>query len=153
MNNDETIGTLNDLIKICNDGTEGFRACAENAQINSTKLKTLLIERAHECALAAEELSALVREMHGAPATGTTAAGALHRGWLNVKATIAGKEDRYVLEECERGEDVAKLAYQKALTKAIPAPIRSVVEQQYQGVINNHNLIKRLRDEAKLAHT
>ena len=145
----EIIDTLNDLIKICNDGKEGFRACAENASISSANLRAMLNERAHECALAAEELSALVREMSGTPATGTTTAGALHRGWLNVKTSITGKTDRHVLEECERGEDVAKLAYQTALAKEIPASIRSIVEQQYQGVLSNHSLIKKLHEQEK----
>ena len=95
----------------------------------------------------------MVRDLGGTPADGTTAAGALHRGWLNVKTAITGKSDRAVLEECERGEDVAKLAYQKALAKELPESIRIVVERQYQGVLRNHDLIKGLRDEARAEQT
>jgi len=153
MKHDEIIDTLNDLIEISNDGKEGFKACAENAKYDSPKLKMLFIERAHGCALAAEELKAFVRTLGGTPADGTTAAGALHRGWLNVKTAITGKTDRAVLEECERGEDVAKVAYQKALAKELPESIRMVVERQYQGVLRNHDLIKELRNEARVEHT
>lgn len=150
MKADETIETLNDLIKICNDGNAGFYACAENATITSSELKNMLVARAQECAQSAGKLSALVIELGGSPASGATAAGVVHRGWLNVKTAIAGKKDRYVLEECERGEDVAKVAYQKALAKNLPAAIRNVVEQQYHGVLRNHDLIKRLRDNARV---
>ena len=151
MKHNEIIDTLNDLIKICHDGAEGFRACAENANIDAPKLKSLLIDRSHTCAQSAEELTKLVQEQGGTAATGTTASGVLHRGWLNVKTSITGKSDRVVLEECERGEDVAKQAYLKALDKDLPAPIRMAVERQYQGVLHNHDLIKKLRDEARTA--
>lgn len=153
MKHDEIIATLNDLIEISNDGKEGFKACAENANYESPKLKTLFIERAHGCALAAEELKAFVRTLGGTPADGTTASGALHRGWLNVKTAITGKSDRAVLEECERGEDVAKSVYQKALARELPESIRIVVERQYQGVLRNHDQIKALRDEARAEQT
>jgi uncharacterized protein (TIGR02284 family) len=153
MKQEEIIDTLNDLIKVCNDGMEGFKACAENANIDSPELKTLLIERAHNCELAAAALSELVRKEGGVPATTTTASGALRRGWLNVKTAVSGNTDRVVLEECERGEDVAKNAYQKALGKDLPESARLVVDQQYRGVITNLEQIKKLHEEAKMAHT
>lgn len=112
-----------------------------------------MIERAHKCELAAAALSELVRKEGGVPATTTTASGALHRGWLNVKTAVAGNTDRVVLEECERGEDVAKNAYQKALGKDLPESARLVVDQQYRGVITNLAQIKKLHEEAKMAHT
>jgi uncharacterized protein (TIGR02284 family) len=152
MNKEEIIDTLNDLIAVCNDGKEGFKACAHNAKIESLKLRTLLAKCSLECELAADALIAMVRDEGGVPVTGTTASGTLHRGWLNVKTAITGKTDRAVLEECERGEDVAKSAYLKALAKAPPPHIRLLVERQYQGVLNNHEQIKALRDEAKSLH-
>ena len=73
----------------------------------------------------------------------------MHRGWLNVKTAITGKSDVAVLEECERGEDIAKKSYSRALAQPLPDAIRAVVERQYQGVLRNHDQIKMLRDEAK----
>lgn len=151
MKTDEIIDTLNGLIEICNDGKEGFMACAENANIDSHKLKTLLIGRSVECGRAASELSNQVRELGGTPASdSTSAAGTIHRGWLNVKTAIAGKSDRAVLEECERGEDAAKMVYQKALAKNLTESVRALVELQYQGLLINHDLIRRLRNEARM---
>jgi len=149
MKRDEIIEILNDLIEVCNDGKEGFKVCAYNAKIESLKLRTLLVERSRECGLAAEALTSLVQDEGGVPVSGTTASGTLHRGWLNVKTAIAGKTNRAVLEECKRGEDVAKSTYQKALAKNLPPSIRLLVERQYQGVLNNHMQIKKLCDEAK----
>ena len=146
MTRDEIISTLNDLIKVCNDGSEGFKTCAENADIDSQELKTLLLARHQECASASQALQTLVAEQGSTPVSGTTASGSLHRGWLDIKAKIVGKKDLAVLEECERGEDVAKSAYQKALAKGLPQQIQAVVELQYQGVLRNHDQIKALRD-------
>lgn len=152
MTHDEIIDTLNDLIRVCNDGVEGFRTCAEHANISSATLKSMLTQRQHECASASDALRSLVLEQGADAVTGTTVGGALRRGWLVVKTSVTGKTDRAVLEECERGEDVAKEAYRKALAQGLPSPIRAVVEIQYQGVLRNHDLIKKLRDEAELAH-
>ncbi|HEX8957574.1 MAG TPA: PA2169 family four-helix-bundle protein [Burkholderiaceae bacterium] len=149
MTNDEIISTLNDLIKTCNDGKEGFKTCADDAQVSSPRLISLLRQREGECANAAAELGSLVRHYGATPVTGTTAAGAMHRGWLNVKTAITGKSDAAVLEECERGEDIAKKSYSRALAQPLPDSIRTVVERQYQGVLRNHDQIKMLRDEAK----
>jgi len=152
MNQDEIVGTLNDLIKVCNDGSEGFKACAENANVDMPKLKALLVQWQQECAVAADALRAIVAAQGADPASGTTASGTLHRGWLNIKTAIAGKNNIAVLEECERGEDVTKAAYRKALDKDLPLQIRMVLEQQYQDVLRNHDLIKDLRDQEKRAH-
>jgi len=58
---------------------------------------------------------------------------------------------RSLLEECERGEDVAKAAYSKALKEMLPENIRAVVERQYQGVLRNHDQIRDLRDRYRAA--
>jgi uncharacterized protein (TIGR02284 family) len=78
---------------------------------------------------------------------GGSVAGAVHRGWVNVKAAVSTRDDLAILEECERGEDVAKARYGKALESTLPQDIRSIVERQYDGVMKNHDQIRNLRDE------
>jgi uncharacterized protein (TIGR02284 family) len=148
MEHDEIINTLNGLIKVCNDGMAGFQACAEYANIDSPKLKALLTGLGPECALAADTLSALVREEHGVPVAGTAVSDERYGCWPNIDTIIEGKSDRTVLEECERGEHFAKGIYQKALEKDLPQHIRLMVEQQYLGVLHNYEQIRKLLDEA-----
>jgi uncharacterized protein (TIGR02284 family) len=150
MTNDDVISTLNDLIETCNDGELGFKICAEDASERHPELKTMFANRQYSCVQAASELKDLVRMAGGEPATGTTAGGALRRGWLNVKTSITGKSDEAVLNVCEKGEDAAVESYKKALLKDLPAHIRLVVERQYQGVLANHDEIKNLRDQVKV---
>ena len=105
----EVISTLNDLIETCKDGEKGFRVCAED--ITRPELKTLFNQRAGECAQAAQELQAIVIRLGGNPEDSTSMAGDLHRRWVDLKAAITGKDDEAILNECERGEDVAKRSY------------------------------------------
>ena len=70
----------------------------------------------------------------------------LHRGWVNIKSTITGMDEAAVLAECERGEDAAKRAYEAALKKDLPLDVRSIVERQYQGVKQNHDRVRDLRN-------
>ena len=150
MTNDEIIHTLNDLIETSKDGEEGFRTCAED--VMGLQLKTLFTNRSQRCAAAARELQELVRSLGGNPETDSSFAATLHRRWIDIKSSIMGKDNEAILNECERGEDLALRSYKNALDKALPAPIRTVVERQYLGVQQNHDQIKLSREQAR-AHT
>ncbi len=147
LSNDDVIDVLNDLIENSHDGEYGFKACAENT--NNPDLKSLFQRRSETCAKAANELRALVVGLGGKPEEGGTASGALHRGWVSVKGTLAGHSDVAMLDECERGEDAALARYRKALKQNLPANVRSVITQQQAGAQRNHDEIKARRDAAK----
>lgn len=149
MSNDDIIDTLNKLIETSKDGEYGFHASAEYLKDPSTKQS--FERRAEECRQAAAELQALVVRFGGSAEDGGTAAGALHRGWVAVKGTLAGYTDKAILEETERGEDSAMTSYRKALDEALPPDVRLVVERQYEGVKRNHLQIRTWRDQARAA--
>lgn len=151
MPHDDAISTLNDLIQTCRDGEQGFLQCAEH--ITSPQLKSLFTSRAHGCAQAADELGQLVASLGAEPMDRSSMAGSMHRGWVDLKAKITGKDDESILSETERGEDMAIASYRHALERDLPPAIRSVVERQYQLVIRNHDEVKRLRDQARTAKT
>jgi len=147
MKSDSTISTLNDLIETCKDGEYGFRACAEQAK--SDALKALFDRRSQECAAAAAQLQAHVGELGSKPENRCSAMGAVHRGWVAVKTKLVSYDDLAVLEECERGEDAALDSYREALRQDLPERIANLVELQYQGVKQNHDQIRRLRNELR----
>ena len=113
--NKEAISVLNDLIETSKDGQEGFKTCAED--IKHPELKALFAKRSADCAAAAAELQAAVRQLGGDPETSTSVAGDLHRRWVDVKSMFTGKDEEAVLNEAERGEDHALKAYKEALEK------------------------------------
>lgn len=147
MTNEDVIDVLNDLIENCRDGEYGFKACAEHTQ--STELRELFQSRSRECNGAALELQSLVTQKGGTPESSGSASGAVHRGWVAVKGTLSGYSDLAMLEECERGEDVAKARYKKALEQDLPADIHMVVTRQYDGAVRNHDQIRLLRDRLR----
>ena len=150
MTNDEIISTLNDLIETSKDGEHGFKTCAEN--VKDMQLKQLFTAAAQRCAEGAKELQEQVRLLGGDPDEHSSVAGTLHRAWVDIKAAITGKDEQAVLEECERGEDVAKKTYEKAVAKGLPDNIRSIVQRHYQGVVENHDRVRDLRNRYRKAN-
>lgn len=149
MENEEVIATLNDLIETSKDGEEGFLSCADNA--SDPQLRTFFSNRAQSCKAAAAELQDMVRGYGGDPETSGGFGGAVHRRWIDIKSLVTGKDDKAVLKECERGEDVAVASYRRALEKNLPVEVRSLVERQYRGVLQNHDQVKSLRDQYRSA--
>lgn len=147
MDRDDVVEVLNDLIETCKDGEYGFRTCSEHAK--STNLKSVFAQRAGDCQQAAQELQTLVTKYGGKPDTGGSASGAAHRGWIAVRGALAFDDDQAMLNECERGEDVALNRYRKALEQDLPSDVEQVVRRQQEGTRRNHDQIKALRDSHK----
>jgi uncharacterized protein (TIGR02284 family) len=148
MDSDKTNSTLNDLIETSLDGARGFQSCAED--VTDPQLKSFFAERAQSCEKAAQELQQVVTQNGGSPTTTSSVSGTLHRRWVDIKSAITGKDKVSILEECERGEDVALNSYRKALQGTdLPSYARELVERQLQGVQRNHDMVKMMRDQAR----
>ncbi len=145
---DDTVKILNELIETSEDGLKGFNEASDQA--TQPQLKQLFSERAQGCSQSVRELQTLVTALGAEPAKSGSIAGAAHRGWVKVKSSVSDSNIA-VLEEVERGEDVAKARYGKALKATLPPQVRSVVEKQYQSVLANHDRIRDLRNEYKAA--
>lgn len=148
---DNVTSLLNDLAEISKDGEKGFRTSAEDTK--NPELKAIFLARAKECETAAAQLQQLVTGLGGVPDKGGSVAGALHRGWVTVKAAVSERTDLAILEECERGEDVAKAHYAKALETTLPENLRAVVQRQHDGAVRNHDQIRDLRDRYRANKT
>jgi uncharacterized protein (TIGR02284 family) len=141
---DKLTSILNDLVETSKDGEQGFRTAAEDTK--AADLREVFLKRAENCAQGAADLQQLILRLGGDPQKRGSIAGAVHRGWVNLKAAASGRSDLAILEECERGEDVAKARYRKALEEKLPDDVRSIVQRQYDGVQRNHDQIRGLRD-------
>ena len=144
--NDEVISTLNGLIETCKDGQKGFSEAAEG--VERSDLKSLFYEFSQQRSQFAGELQSLVQTLGGDPENTGSIAGTIHRGWINIKSAVTGKDEGSILNECERGEDVAKNAYKAALEQALPAHVLDTVQTQYTSVKAAHDRIKALRNTA-----
>ena len=143
---DDVISTLNGLIETCKDGQNGFKEAAEG--VERSDLKSLFYEFSQQRSQFAGELQSLVQSLGGDPEKTGSMAAALHRGWINIKSAVTGKDEGAILNECERGEDSAKKAYKDALEQSLPANIMETVQTQYVAVQSAHDRVKALRDAA-----
>ena len=147
MDNDDVIEELNDLIETSKDGEYGFRTCAERMQ--SSELRSVLNDCAQSCRQAASELQAAVARLGGKPEEDSSISGTVHRGWVRAKSALSGDSDLSMLEECERGEDVAVARYRDAMKENLPTDVAELVRRQAEGAKRNHDRIRALRDQLK----
>lgn len=147
MKNQNAISMVNNLIETSKDGEKGFLTAAQHAK--APQLKSLLTEYSAECARSVRELQECVTMLGGKAETTGTATAAVHRGWMNLKASVSENDDAAILDECERGEDHAKAQYSKALKAADLSPdVRSLLQRQYEGTLRHHDRIRDLRNRA-----
>jgi uncharacterized protein (TIGR02284 family) len=146
MSNQKTI--IDKLIETLKDGQEGFRQAAEG--VKDPQLKSLFNEYSQQRSRFATELQSQAQSLgESEPETSSSAAGALHRAWINLKSAVTRGDDHAILAECERGEDSAVEEFKKALDNGLSAPVQEIVSRQYAQIKEAHDRVKGLRDAAK----
>lgn len=144
LNNEDTVSVINNLIEISKDGEAGFLKSAQD--VTNEQLKSFFLRRSDEVKQSVLELQNLVRELGGEPADSTSIAGYLHRRWIDLKTAIGDNDELAVLNEVERGEDVALEAYRSASEKDLPTTAMLIVMRQLTGAQRNHDVVKEMRD-------
>src|SRR5438874_13675829 len=144
----EVTSRINDLIETLKDGQEGFKQAAEG--VKDPQLKSLFNDYSLQRSRFATELQSEARVLgESEPETSSSAAGALHRAWINLKSAVTKGDDHAILAECERGEDSAVEEYKKALDSNLPEPVSDIIARQYSEIKNAHDRIRNLRDTTK----
>jgi uncharacterized protein (TIGR02284 family) len=136
------ISTLNDLIETCRDGENGFRTAAD--AVKDAHVKSLFQRFARQRAEMVRELQEEVRKLGGSPEQSGSTSGSLHRGWMNIKSLVTGNDDNAIIAEAERGEDVAKATFAKALKEDLPAGARTLIQSQADIVKLAHDEVRAL---------
>ena len=149
MEDSKIAGVLNDLVETSRDGATGFKTCAEGA--NDPMLKAFFLTRAQDCEEAVRELNIEVLHHGGTPIEHGSATGALRNAWINIRTAGTGNDDLAVLVECERAEDAALEDYRKALKEDLPDHVKTLLQKQYDGAMENHNRVRQLRDQRRQA--
>jgi len=141
----EILSTVNGLIETLKDGQKGFAEAAE--AVTNPKLKSVFNEYSQQRLRFASELQSQARQLgEYKPEDSSSAAGAMHRAWMNLKAAISTKEDHAILAECERGEDSAVKQYDEAMKSALSTSLTSIISRQYSEIKDAHDHIRNLRD-------
>lgn len=139
MRND-ALKAINDLVETCKDGEKGFKTAAEN--VDNPQLKAELTRFAQQRSDFRSELETVAKQFGGSVEETNTvtgmamdAAGAVHRGWINLKSAITGHDNKAILSECENGDAAALKTYETVMTSSdIPLSVKSVIQKQHDEI-------------------
>ena len=140
---------LTNLVEILHDGQMGFAHAADS--VKNPRLKEIFSRLSLQRSKFAGELEAELLALgdKDPQKKGGTTSGALHRGWIELKAAFVTEDNYAILSEAERGEDVAKKAYKEALDAELSAPLHQIITAQALAVQAAHDEVKALRDLMK----
>jgi uncharacterized protein (TIGR02284 family) len=133
---------LNELLETVRDGENGFRSAANG--VDDAELKRLFLSLSTQRGEFAAELESEILRLGKEPAEHGHLAGAMHRGWMDIKAAVTGKDEGAIVSEAERGEDFAVKSFREALQKGLPGAIQMVVERQFTQIQDAHDHIRTL---------
>ena len=143
---DHAVKVLNSLIETTLDSANGYREAAENAQ--SSQYSSMFADRAARRAQLVSELQQEVRTFGGSPETDQSMLGKAHNKFVDIKNAIMGGDDRAVINEVERGEDVIKAKYEAALKdQDLPSTARELINRAYGSIKSDHDEVSRLKHQ------
>jgi uncharacterized protein (TIGR02284 family) len=150
-NDDKTVLLLNELMLVARDAERGFQTAAD--RVKEPELVELFEGISLERAKFVKELEARIRTLRAEPVKLPNPGASLHRAWMEIKSSTDSSPSHALLEECERGEDMALKAYRMALeTSDVDVQSREIIQRQYELVQAAHDRIKQLRDSATYAY-
>lgn len=138
---DEIAPVLKSLIETCKDGQEGFRTAAEGIE-GDERLKSFLHSCSEQRGRFVAELEEELRKLGDFSSETSSVASSIHRGWINLKGALTGKNAHSILAECERGEDSALKEYQKGLDAGLPVLLDAIVARQRQEIVITHSAVR-----------
>lgn len=109
----KSVKKLNELLEKSYDAKKGYTEAADD--VKDPALKNYFREKAAKRTAFAGELSSEVRTLGGDPKTSGSAAGGLHRVWMDLKSSLSGNSEEAILEECIRGDKASVKNYQEVL--------------------------------------
>ena len=141
---DYDIKILNSLIATTIDSVDGYNAAANSA--DNTEFRAIFRDRASERSEVVSKLQGQVRTLGGDPEDDGTAIAGAHRFFMNLRDTLTSTDDEAVVAEVERGEDVIKAKFEKAMADGdLSTTSREVVQQCFVSVKEGHDQMRDLK--------
>lgn len=144
MNDKHDISVLNGLITTTLDSMKGFEDAAEDAK--STRFAAMFADFARDRGQIVSSLQAEVRGLGGEAEESSSFLAAAHRGFLDLKQALTGKNDKAIIQEVERGEDHIKAKFEAALKDDQLEPAtRAVIREAFTSVKAGHDHVSVLK--------
>lgn len=130
-NQERVIENMNELLKLCNDGAQGYNNAAEG--VENTELKTIFHRLSQQRKGFAEDLKAEIRSMGGDIDDSRDVEGIVHNTWVKIKAAITANDTESIIEACKTGEEYAFKKYEELLKdNELPENIKNMLSEQHQ---------------------
>lgn len=144
--NEHAVKILNSLIETTLDSANGYSDAADATE--NTQFKTMFAEKSAKRMELTRQLQDEVRTFGGEPTEHQSVVGKLHNKFTELKGKVTGSDDKSVITEVERGEDVIKAKFRDAQEEAdLPASAREVVSSAYALIKADHDQISQLKHQ------
>jgi uncharacterized protein (TIGR02284 family) len=141
---EHTVKVLNSLIETTLDSASGYRDAADAT--GSMQFKDMFATRSQRRMELARQLQQEVRTFGGVAEDDQSALGKAHNKFAELKGKLTGNDDKSVINEVERGEDVIKAKFEKALRDDdLPTEVRDLLNQAFGSIKADHDEISRLK--------
>ena len=108
-----TIDLLNNLVKTNNDRLLGYKTAS--TETDEQELHSTFAEFALSSQLCRQELINEIISLGGKPTDRAKISGIIFRAWMDIKATLTGRDLGPIIDSCESLEETAIGTYRKAL--------------------------------------
>ena len=145
--NEDLIDGLKHLLHIANDGKEGYKTAADDA--DSAELKALFTTYSIQRSEFEMELKSLIRQL-GADSDNESGGtlGAIHRVWMDIKTAFTSNDNNAILQACITGETAAVEAYDKVLANTALTPeMHTVLAENRADIEECLSNIKQLNEQ------
>ena len=145
--NEDLIQGLKHLLHIANDGKEGYKTAADDA--DSAELKAIFTTYSIQRSEFEMELKSLLRQLDAdADNESGGPLGALHRVWMDIKTALTTNDNHAILDACITGEKAAIEAYDKVLTDTSVSPeMRETLSSQSSDIQESLSNIQNLHQQ------
>ena len=137
------LATLETLTTTLLDSVNGYRDAAQNAE--GSRFQKIFRSYADERSRTAEEMRTEITRLGGDAPDDGSFLGATHQRFLDLKATVTGRDDQAIVNEVERGEDYLKEKFETALKADLAPETRAIIERAYQSVRKGHDQMRDLK--------
>ena len=147
-NNDHAVKVLNSLIETTLDSANGYRDAADAAE--TPQYKTMFAERCESRMALSRRLQEEVRSFGGEPEQSQSLLGKAHNKFAELRGKLMPSDsgDKAVIDEVERGEDMIKAKFEKAMDDAeLPSEAQLLVSTAYGEIKAEHDHISRLKHQ------
>jgi uncharacterized protein (TIGR02284 family) len=144
------VDALENLIEVAHDGQNGYRDGAEHAK--DPQLRKFLDSVSLARAKFAGDLESYAVQLGKADVDRSgSAKGAIHRGWIDLKADLGGGDDS-ILSSMETGDSYAKEQYEKYINdNKLPDDLLETIRMQAQTIAGTLERVRVMRQNRKAA--